>query len=120
MGANQVIKRLVSACATCRRYRAKATAQMMADLPGDRILSGETPFSRVGIYYCWPFHVKRGGISVKRYGVVFRAIHLEIAFSLDIVSCVNSITRFLSPRGIWSVNGTNLVGSERIQAWNDT
>ena len=107
---------------------------MMADLPGDRIVSGETPFSRVGMYYFWPFHVKRDGISVKRYGVLFtclatRAIHLEIAFSLDRVSCVNSITRFLSRRGtvkvIWSDNGTNLVGAERelreqIQAWNDT
>ena len=134
VGANQVIKRLVSACVTCRRYHAKATTQMMVDLPVDRIVSGETPFSGVEIDYFGPFHVKRGRISVKRYGVVFtclatRAIHLEIAFSLDTISCVNSISRFLSRRGtlnvMWSDNGTNLVGAgrelrEQIQAWNDT
>ena len=59
---------------------------------------------------------------VKRYGVIFtcltsRAVHLEIANSLDTSSCINAITRFRARRGpckyIRSDNGTNMVGAER-------
>jgi hypothetical protein len=82
--------------------------------------------------YFGPFHVKRARSSVKRYGVVFtclitRAVHLELASTLDTDSCINAIRRFLARRGpvkvLWSDNGTNLVGSERelrqeIDKWN--
>ena len=94
----------------------------MSDLPEDRTVAGEPPFSRVGVDYFGPFHVKRGRSLVKRYGVVFtclssRAIHLEVAHSLDTDSCLNAIRRFTSRRGpvrvMWSDNGTNLVGAEK-------
>lgn len=56
-----------------------------------------------------------------------RAIHLEIANSLDTNSCINAIRRFIARRGnpsiIRSDNGTNLVGAQRelkeeIDKWN--
>jgi hypothetical protein len=59
--------------------------------------------------------------------LVTRAIHLEIAFSLETDSCVNAIRRFIARRGtvklFRSDNGTNLVGAERemreeIAKWN--
>ena len=94
----------------------------MADLPRERTVPSETPFSTAGMDYFGPFVVKRGRAHVKRYGVIFtcfttRAVHLEIAHSLDTSSCVNAIRRFTSRRGpvssIWSDNGTNLVGAEK-------
>ncbi|XP_070541129.1 uncharacterized protein [Ptychodera flava] len=56
-----------------------------------------------------------------------RAIHLEVAYSLDTNSFINSLRRFIARRGqvkvLRSDNGTNLVGAERelreaINNWN--
>ena len=60
-------------------------------------------------------------------GLTSRAVHLEVASSLDTSSCINAIRRFVAWRGsvgkIRSDNGTNLVGAQRelkeeIQKWN--
>ena len=77
--------------------------------------------------------MKRGRSTVKRYGVLFtcfslRAVHLEIAHSLDTDSCIHAIRRFLDRRGSvkpMSDNSTNLVGAERelresIQQWKQS
>ena len=46
-----------------------------------------------------------------------RAVHLEIAHSLETDACINAIRRFMARRGpvksITSDNGTNIVGAER-------
>lgn len=56
-----------------------------------------------------------------------RAIHIEVAASLDTDSYINALRRFIARRGqakiIWSDNGTNFVGAERelkrsINEWN--
>ena len=119
-------------CVSCRRQRAKVMQQKMADLPEDRLTPGEKPFSRVGMDFFGPIEVKRGRSMVKRYGVIFtclaiRAVHIEIASSLDTDSCIDAIRRFIARRGsvkeIRSDNGTNLVGAEKelrreIEGWN--
>ncbi|XP_072178274.1 uncharacterized protein [Diadema setosum] len=130
--AGSVIRGLLARCVVCRRQRGKVLVQKMADLPADRLTPDEPPFSRVGIDYFGPFELKRGRSVVKRYGVLFtclsvRAVHLEMADSLDTDSCINAIRRFIARRGnvreIRSDNGTNLVGAERelraaIHSWN--
>ena len=132
IGARTYLKSLLSKCVTCRKYRAPCSKQKMANLPGERLTADEPPFSRIGMDFFGPFELKRGRSSVKRYGVVFtclvsRAIHLEVAASLDTDSCINAIRRFIARRGkpvfIRSDNGTNLVGAQRemkeeIQKWN--
>ena len=69
---------------------------------------------------------------MKRYGVLFtclstRAIHLEVAHSLDTDSFINAMRRFIARRGqpeeVRSDNGGNFVRGERelreaIEAWN--
>ncbi|XP_038077334.1 uncharacterized protein LOC119745182 [Patiria miniata] len=132
IGAPSIIKGIVSRCVTCRRYQAPAEQQKMASLPLERLALNEPPFSKVGMDYFGPFEVKRGRSMVKRYGVIFtcltsRAVHLELAHSLDTDSCINAIRRFSARRGslksILSDNGTNLVGAERemreqMRTWN--
>ena len=68
----------------------------------------------------------------KRYGVLFtclavRAVHIEVAHSLDTSSFINALRRFIarrgSPRVIRSDNDTNLTSGERelreaIGGWN--
>lgn len=69
---------------------------------------------------------------MKRYGVIFtclalRAIHIEVAPSLETDSFINALRRFISRGGqvheLRSDNGTNFVGAERelkkaIAQWN--
>lgn len=130
--ANSAIRKVLSKCVTCRRLAAKPGKQKMANLPSDRLTGDKPPFTNVGIDYFGPFEVKVGRSLVKRYGVLFtclttRAIHLEVAHSLETDSCINAFRRFISRRGQVSVmrsdNGTNLVGAEKemreaIKGWN--
>ncbi|XP_046564520.1 uncharacterized protein LOC124273324 [Haliotis rubra] len=122
LGAGVIIKSLVSKCVICKKYQSPTGQQQMADLPDDRLQPDKPPFSHVGMDFFGPFLVKRGRATMKRYGVIFscltmRAVHLELACSLDTDSCINAIRRFISRRGqpevIRSDNGTNLTSSER-------
>ena len=80
------------------------------------------PFTNTGIDYFGPIYVKQGRSQVKRYGCLFtclaiRAVHVEVAHSLDTDSFINALRRFISRRGhpktIYSDNGSNFVGGER-------
>lgn len=131
-----LIRSVISKCLFCRRYRARLCTQKMADLPDSRLKGEEPPFHYTGIDFFGPFLVTRGRSrsQEKRYGVLFtcfaiRAIHLEVAHSLDTNSCINAIRRFLARRGpvkrFRSDNGTNLVGARRelkeeIDNWNQS
>lgn len=131
-GANGAIRRMLSKCIVCKRLHGKAGKQLMADLPTCRVLPDDPPFTRVGVDYFGPFLVKRGRGQVKRYGVIFtclaiRAVHLEVASSLDTDACLNAIRRFIARRGqvreMYSDNGTNFRAAESelrkmMSEWN--
>lgn len=87
-------------------------------LPQDCVAPDLPPFSHVGSDYFGSIEVKRGRAHVKRWGVIFtclvsRAIHLEVASTLD----TDAIRRFLCRRGpirtIRTDCGTNFVGTQR-------
>lgn len=131
-GATTAIRRILSKCVICRRLQAAPGSQQMADLPEDRVCPDEAPFTRVGVDFFGPFEVKSRRSMVKRYGVMFtclsvRAVHIEVASSLDTDSFINALRRFIARRGqvleIRSDNGTNFIGAERelrqaINGWN--
>ena len=80
------------------------------------------PFTYCDVDYFGPFLVKEGRKELKRYGCIFtcftnRAVHLEIADTLDTDSFVNALRRFLSLRGSFrqlrSDRGTYFVSVER-------
>ena len=132
MKGRKLVKRKVHQCIRCKRNYGKTETQKMANLPESRVTPYEPCFTRVGVDYFGPFIVKRGRSELKRYGCVFtcfatRAIHIEIAFTLDTDSFLNALDRFIArrgePREIWSDNGTNFVGAckelkRAIQEWN--
>ena len=120
--ANAAARKMLKQCIFCQRQNAKVGEQLMSDLPKDRVSVDLPPFTHTGIDYFGPILVKRGRSTVKRYGVIFtclacRAVHLEMAYSLETDSCINALRRFICRRGkvseIRSDNGTNLVGANR-------
>ena len=132
--ANALTRRVLSKCVVCRRSFGNSLTQMMADLPSDRVSPDLPPFTNTGVDFFGPFHVKQGRSLVKRYGVLFtclvtRAVHIEMAVSLDTDAFVNALRRFIARRGqvksMRSDNGTNFVGAERelreaIRGWNQS
>lgn len=105
----------------------------MASLPEDRLIPDKPPFTYVGIDYFGPLEVKQGRSRVKRYGYLFtclttRAVHVEIAQSLDTDSMINALRRFISVRGypeqIRSDRGSNFTKADKelkeaLEAWNE-
>jgi hypothetical protein len=97
---------------------------MMAPLPEARLKLPFRAFERVGVDYGGPFLTKQGRrkAKAKRYLCLFtclntRAVHFEMAYSLDTDSFINAFIRMTARRGtptyVVSDNGTNFVGAER-------
>ena len=126
------VRKVVRSCMTCKKQRAATMEQMMSALPAFRTTAYELCFTYTGVDYFGPLNVKKGRSVVKRWGAIFtcmnsRAIHLELATSLESDCFVNVFRRFVNRRGppkvMYSDNGTNFVGAEReirqaIENWN--
>ena len=116
------VRKTLTDCRICRFWKAKPGEQIMAPLPAERVTPGNAAFSHVGVDYMGPLMVKLGRSTVKRYACVFtclatRAVHIEVAYSLETDSFLNAYHRFCSRRGtpksVYSDNGTNFTGAER-------
>lgn len=126
------VRSVIGRCIPCKRARASAMKQEMADLPPDRVTPGDPPFTKVGVDYFLPIIVTRDRTELKRYGCLFtclvtRAIHLEVANSLETDTFLNALQRFIARRGkpqlIRLDNGTNFVGAKAelakaVKSWN--
>jgi len=134
INGRQTVRQVVKRCVTCRRLYGRPCVQKMADLPLQRVVFDKPPFTYVGLDFFGPFFIKVGRSQAKRYGYIFtcltvRAVHIEAAYSLDADSFINALQRFIARRGqpveIWSDNGTNFVGGNRllreaVQQWNNS
>ena len=69
-----------------------------------------------------PFTIKRHRTELKRYNIIFtwlasRAVHLEVANTIDTDSFIQALRRFIARRGNMRMlrpdNGTNFVGGGR-------
>ena len=116
------VKNFLRNCMICKRLRAQPSQQRLADLPSERITEQQTPFTHIGIDYFGPYYIKSGRSQLKRYGVLFtcmssRALHIEVAHTLDASSFINVLNRFISRRGrpvsMRSNSGTNFVVASR-------
>ena len=117
------VKNCTVKCPLCHRRRVKPMNQKMSELPAVRLAGVSSPFKHVGLDYAGPFQVRIGRNRIeKRYICLFtclhmRAVHLEVAHSLEADSFIMALCRFQARRGnpvrIYSDNGTNFVGAER-------
>ena len=127
------VRSVLKDCRVCRFWGAKPGSQIMAPLPPERVTPGSA-FAHVGLDYMGPLTVKLGRSTVKRYACVFtclatRAVHIEVAYSLETDAFLNAYFRFCSRRGtpksLHSDNGSNFVGAEKelkdsVRRWNQT
>ena len=134
ISARSTVRKVLEKCFACRKQQAPTGQQKTADLPEDRVTPSKPPFTYTGVDCFGPFEVRRGRSKVKRYGVIFtclalRAVHIEVANSLDTESFINALRRFISRRGqpeeMRSDNGGNFVRGEKelrdaVNSWNQS
>ena len=124
LSGREVIREWEKQCSECRRRKAKDCNQIIAPLPLCRLKTSLRAFTRTSVDYGGPFTTiqGRGKRRQKRYLCLFtclatRAVHLEMAFSLDTDSFLNAFYRMASRRGfpneMYSDNGTNLKAADK-------
>ena len=121
IGMSSAISSIIHKCITCRKLRSEPQQQRMAILPKDRV-EPAPPFTYSAVDYFGPFSVKERCKEVKRYGVIFtcmasRAVHVEVADTLETDSFICALRRFICRRGpirqLRSDQGTNFVGAKK-------
>ena len=119
-------KKVRYSCAECVREKAKPFAQLMGDLPSGRLEPFKPAFYNTAVDCFGPVECAQGrGRFVKQYGVVFtclttRAVYVDSADSLSTEDFFLPWRRFLAiynwPKKMYSDNGTNFVGAEKVMA----
>jgi len=118
-----VLRKVVAECQTCKNKRAKPQVPEMGDLPIARLSPTFRVFTHTGVDFFGPMFVTVNRGVQKRWGVLFtcltvRAIHIEIAASLDTDSCILCIRNFINIRGtpaeFYSDNGTNMKAADKV------
>ena len=111
-------------CAECKKRTSKLATQLMAPLPDIRLRMTMRAFAQTAVDFASPFVTiqGRGKRREKRYLSLFtclatRAVHLEIAYSMETDSFLNSFYRMASRRGlpdeVISDNGRNFIGADK-------
>lgn len=131
-GIKRSVYHILNACPKCLRWKARSVQPEMSQLPKERVESGAV-FEKVGVDLAGPMQIKASNIRnnkvIKIWVAVFvclvtKATHLEIVSSLTTVDFLAALARMTSRRGpvkeIWSDNGTNFQGANRMikEAWN--
>ena len=110
--ANKFIRK----CVKCSRFSSEIPAQLMADLPSERVTPTK-PFVNVGIDLAGPIIIKPDNKTWIAVFVCFstKAVHIELVTDLTKDSCIAALKRFVARRGlpekIFSDNGTNFIGA---------
>ena len=120
IGLTNAIRKIKSRCINCRHRNANPIHLTVANLPRERHDEHVFPFTHTRVDYFGPLEVKFLRRTLKRWYCLFkcltsRAVHIEVAQSLDTESCLAAVTRFIARRGytsaIISYNGTIFIGA---------
>lgn len=126
VGGNRAVKKQIRMCIKCRKHAPNLQHQLMGDLPEART-NPSRPFENTGIDFTGHVTVKsskgRGIKCSKGYVAVFvcmatKSIHLELVSDMSTSAFLAALRRMASRRGkpshIYSDNGTNFVGANKI------
>ena len=103
INGNAAVRCFISRCVRCRYLSGTAGEQKMANLPTSRV-EPAPPFSYCAVDCLGSWYVKEGRREVKRYGTLFtclasRAIHIEVAHSMETDSFLQALRRVIARRG---------------------
>lgn len=123
---NRATKKQLRKCVTCKKQEPRRLHQIMGDLPDCRS-NPAPPFYHTGIDYTGCIRIKankgRGIKTTKGYIALFicmvtKAVHIELVSDLSSTSFIAALSRMAARRGapkhIYSDNGTNFVGANKI------
>ena len=123
IGARRLVRSVCRSCITCRKASATTEAQMMGQLPQQRVTPSPA-FTKTGMDFAGPFILKKGHtrrpVLVKSYVCIFvcfttKAAHLEAVSDLTTEAFIAALKRFVSRRGLsqelFSDNGSNFIGA---------
>ena len=124
LGGRTLARTTCSRCITCRKQAAKASSQLLGQLPPFRV-EPQQVFQNTGMDCCGPFHVRQGYTRKPVFVNVFlsificmatKAVHLEVVSDLKTEAFIASLERFVARRGLplnlHSDNGSNYVGAK--------
>ena len=106
----RLVKTIIYGCLVCRRLNAKPyKPPVPPPLPAIR-LSDMPAFTHTGVDFAGPVFLREDCCKIKRKGYIaiftcasVRAVHLELVPSLSSESFKNSLSRFVSTRGVPSI-----------------
>jgi Pao retrotransposon peptidase/Protein of unknown function (DUF1759)/Family of unknown function (DUF5641)/Integrase zinc binding domain/Putative peptidase (DUF1758) len=119
------VKKEINNCMTCKKQKARTSHQLMGHLPESRSRPSR-PFTHTGVDYAGPITLRlgvRGQKMMKGYIAIFvcfatKAIHIELVSDLTSKAFLAAFKRFIGRRGspshMYSDNGTNFVGANKI------
>ncbi|XP_071044575.1 uncharacterized protein [Parasteatoda tepidariorum] len=117
--SRKTIRNCIRQCVKCLRFNATKCNVTPGILPKVRV-NDASVFEIVGVDLAGPLYLKNGKKSyiVLYTCAVYRAIHLELVTLLTTEAFFQSLRRFIARRGrpsvIYSDNGTNFVGAQKI------
>ena len=103
INGNSVCRSIIFKCVMCRRLRGKLGVQRIADFQEERTQDAP-PFTYCGLDMFGSFTIKFRKTELKRYGIIFtglasRAVHLEVANTMNTDSFIQALRRFIGKRG---------------------
>ena len=104
IGFRNALRIIKSRCNKCRHRNANPIHPPMADLTRERLDEHVFPFTHTGVDYFGPFEVNSLRRTLQRCCCLFtcqttRAVHIEVAQSLDTESCLTAVKIFIWRRG---------------------
>ncbi|XP_052708862.1 uncharacterized protein LOC128183749 [Crassostrea angulata] len=125
IGGKRLISSVLHKYVTCRKLRKNPKHQKISDLPEDRLIPGQPPFSSVGvdIFGTWDIISRRtrgGAANSKRWAALFtclttRAMHIEVVEEVTSSSFINALRRLITipVQVLRSDRGTNFIGAAK-------
>ena len=124
VGGRKLARSVCSNCVVCRASAAKASTQLLGQLPPERVEPNYV-FLHTGIDFAGPFLIRKGHtrrpVEIKSYLAVFicfctKSVHLELVSDQTTKAFIAALDRFVDRRGlplhIFSDNGKNFIGAK--------
>ena len=123
-GGRELVKKVKVQCEFCHKRNAKAGTQFMGDLPSARLDFNSPVFSQTSSDLFGPFEVKTSRNCTKKvWGILYtclttRAIYATVVESQSTEHQILTLRQFIGlyskPKKLWTDNGTNFVGADRV------